>query len=209
MSTESAQQKAAGQQAVWQANLAQQLSGIAQPELKALMGQLTGMLGTTDASGRLGIDATVRSAALDQLNQGYDQAQFGSREAISYGGLRTGEGRMSPGALSGGIASAATSLERDRQAAIRNLEFASAQSSLADYNQVLQLLGQGTQSALGLAGGFGQTAGSAIGGLSSTSPFGAALGGAASGASLGSVAGWPGAVVGGVVGGLGGYFGAR
>lgn len=205
MSTSSPQADAAAQNAVWQAGLAQQLANVATPELKQLIGTLQGDIKGAGASGLLGMDRQVKDSALAQLNQGYGQAQFGSREAIGYGGLRTGEGRLSPGALSSGVMSAATGLERDRQAALRNLNFQSAQTSLQDYNQVLSLLGQGTQTSLGLAQGFSGASNAAIGGLSSASPFGSALGGAASGASLGSVAGWPGAIVGGVVGGVGGY----
>jgi hypothetical protein len=208
MSTTSPQEEAAGQNAQWQAALAQQLAGIAQPELGSLLGGLTGRLGAVDQTGRMAPDAAVRQGALSQLNQGYGQALMGSREAISYGGLRSGEGRLGPGVMSSAIEGAATTLDRDRQAALRNLEFMSAQSSLSDYNQVLSLLGQGTQSALGLAGGFAGASNAALGGLSQSSQFGSALGGFTAGASVGSVAGLPGAIVGGVVGGVGGYLGA-
>jgi hypothetical protein len=187
------------------------LSNVAAPELAQLMGPngLSGMLAGRDASGRLPQDAANLAGATSQLNQGYAQAQNGSREAIAYGGLRSGEGRMSPGAMGSATMSAATSLDRDRQSALRNLEFQSASSSMADYNQVLQLLGQGTKTGLGLAQGFSGAAGAAIGGLSGTSQFGGALGGAASGAGLGfSVGGVPGAAIGGVAGGVAGYLGA-
>jgi hypothetical protein len=105
--------------------------------------------------------------------------------------------------------SAATSLDRDRQSALKNLDFQSASSSRSDFNQVLQLLGQGTKTGLGLAQGFSGASGAAIGGLSNQSQFGGALGGAASGAGLGfTVGNVPGAVIGGVLGGVGGYLGA-
>ena len=204
MSGESAQQKAGGEQALWQAQLSQQLAGIAQPQLASIMGRLQGTLGSADATGRLAPDAAVRQSALSQLNQGYSQAGFGQREAIGYGGLRSGEARLGPGVMSSATMSAATNLDRDRQSALRNLEFMSAQSSLSDYNQVLQLLGQGTSQATSLAGGFSGAAGQAIGGLSNTSQFGGILGGAAAGASIGSIfPGW-GTVIGGVVGGVAG-----
>jgi hypothetical protein len=178
------------------------------PELRSLMGNLTGALGSRDALGRMSVDSSVLSGAKDQLNQGYQQAGLGLKEAINYGGLRSGEGRLGPGVMDSAWGRAATSLDRDRQSALRNLEFMSAQSSLADYNQILSLLGQGTNTALGLAGGFSGASGAAIGGLSGNSQFGSTLGGIASGASVGSVAGWPGAVVGGVAGGLAGYLGS-
>jgi hypothetical protein len=210
VSTTSPQAQAAGEQSVWQAQLSQMLSGVALPELTQLMGQngLGGMLSGRDASGRLPQDAANLAGATSQLNQSYGQAKMGSREAIAYGGLRSGEGRMSPGATGSATMSAATSLDRDRQSALRNLEFQSASSSMSDYNQVLQLLGQGTKSGLGLAQGFSGAAGSAIGGMSGQSQFGSALGGAASGAALGSSIspGW-GTVIGGVVGGVAGGLG--
>ena len=166
------------------------------------------MLGSVDASGRLAPDAAILAASRGQLNQSYDQAQMGSREAIQYGGLRSGLGRTSPGAVGSAITSAATSLDRDRESALRNLNFMSAQSSMQDYNQVLQLLGQGTQTSLGLAGGFSGASSAALGGLTNQSQFGSILGGAATGASLGSVGGlgW-GTVIGGVAGGVAGAVG--
>ncbi len=201
MSTQSPQAEAAGEQAAWQSRLSGLLSQVAQPELAGLTGRLTGMLGSADASGRLGPDAAIRTSAINELNRGYGQAGFGMREAIGYGGLRSGEGRMAPMAMNSAITSAATSLDRDRASALRNLEFMSAQSSLKDYNQVLQLLGQGTQASLGLAQGFSGAGGAAIGGLTQNTQFGSILGGAAAGAGLGTNInpGW-GTVIGGVVG---------
>jgi len=205
MSTTSPQSAAAGEQAQWQAGLAASLSNLTMPELQRLMGKtgLAGMLGSVDIEGRLAPDAAIRQSALSQLNESYGQAGMGQREAINYAGLRSGEGRRSPGALSGSLQSAATGLDRDRQSALRNLEFQSAQSSLGDYNRVLQLLGQGSNTALGLAGGFSGAAGSAIGGLSNQTQAGGIIGGAASGAGLGATVGGPwGALIGGVAGGV-------
>ena len=209
MSSTSPQAGAAADQAQWQSQLARMLSNVAAPELTQLMGSqgLGGMLAGRDASGRLPQDAALRTTAMSQLNQGYDQAKIGSREAISYGGLRSGEGRLSPGATGSAITSAATSLDRDRQSALRNLEFQSASSSMADYNQVLQLLGQGTKTSLGLAQGFSGAAGGAIGGMSNQSQLGGILGGASSGAALGANFGIYGALAGGVIGGAAGGLG--
>jgi hypothetical protein len=175
------------------------------PELDALVKRLGGML-ETDASGMLKGDAALKSSAEKGLNQGYDQALTGSREAINYGALRSGESRRSPGAVGGAIQSAATGLDRDRASALRNLEFMSAQSNMSDYNQVLSLLGQGSNAALGLAQGFSGASGAAIGGLSNRSQFGSILGGAATGASLGSYGGGWGALIGAGVGaGIGAF----
>jgi hypothetical protein len=204
MSTTSPQSAAADAQQQWQASLSKRLSGIAQPELASITDQLSGML-SLDATGRMAGDAGVLSSATNQLNASYDQAQNTNREQIGYGALRAGESRLSPMGLSSAIGSSGTALERDRQSAMRNLQFMSAQSSLSDYNQVLQLLGQGTQASLGLAQGFGGAAGSAIQGLSGQTQMGGILGGAASGAALGSTVypGW-GTLIGGVVGGVAG-----
>lgn len=209
MSSTSPQAEAAGQQQEWQARLAQQLSSISQPELRSLVGNLSGMVcpGNLTSSGMLRQDAGILSAAQGQLNAGYDQALRGSQEAINYGALRSGEGRS--GVAGGAITQAATGIERDRQAALRNLQFMSAQSSLTDYNQVLSLLGQGANASLGLAQGFSGAAGAAAGGLSNQSQLGGTLGGAASGAALGTtiLPGW-GTVIGGIVGGAAGYLGS-
>ena len=174
------------------------LSATAQPELRGLTTQLSGLLGSQNAAGQLAPDAAIRNAAAGQLNQSYDQARMGSREAIQYGALRSGLSRTNPMATSGAITSAATSLERDRMTALNNLNFQSAQSSMQDYNQVLQLLGQGTQAELGLATGFSGAATGALSGLSSAS--GGALGGASMGASLGGSFGPWGALAGGIAG---------
>jgi hypothetical protein len=204
----SPQSEAAGAASANQAQLSQQLSNIALPSLKQNLGTLSGMLGSRTETGQLGIDANVRNQAIQQLNSGYQQAGQGQAEAINYGALRSGEGRLGPGVVSSAIGSAATGLERDRQQALRNLEFMSAQSSMSDYNQILSLLGQGTNQALGLGGGFAGNANAAIGGMSQNSQFGSIFGGAATGAGLGSSFGPYGTVIGAVGGGIVGALGS-
>jgi hypothetical protein len=204
MSTVSPQAKAADQNAAWQSLLAGQLSGVALPELRGIMGNISGMLGSQNANGQLPQDAANLKAATDQLNRGYGQAGFGNNEYIGYAANRAGEGRLSPGATSSWQHGAATSLERDRQSALANLNFMSAQSSMSDYNKLLGLMGQGVQTSLGLAQGYSGASNAAIGGLSNQTQMGGVLGGAAAGAGIGMVGGVPGAIVGGVVGaGLG------
>ena len=140
-------------------------------------------------------------AGKSELNRAYGQAEFGTGEAMKYRGLTEGYGRLNPGAMSSGLMSAATTGEQQRMAALRNLEFMSGQSSMKDFNTLMQQLGQGTNQALTLAGGFGGASGAAIGGLSNQSQFGNAIGGLTTGAGLGAtVGGVPGAVIGGVVG---------
>lgn len=207
MSNTSPQQGAAAQNIQLQTGLANQLSAMTLPQLQQLMGSngLSGMLNSRDSTGMMGIDRENLATSLAQLRQGYGQARNVGRESLAYQGLRSGVGRTNPGAVSSAITSAATGLARDQAAAERNLQFMSAQSSMGDFNKVLSLLGQGSQTALGLAGGFGGAATSAIGGMSNQSQLGGVIGGAASGASLGSAAGPWGALAGGVIGGAIGY----
>lgn len=217
MSTTSAQTAAAGEQAQWQAQLSQELSGIALPEIQKMIGP-GGMVSSQLASTQGGnvkssMDTGAYNSALGQLNQGYGQAAFGNKEAINYGALRSGE--RSGNVVGSALGSAATSLERDRQSALSNLQFQSASSSLTDYNQLLSLMGQGVNSSLGLAQGFSGAANSAIGGLSQNTQMGNTLGGLSAGAGLGATIGsvipGVGTVIGGAVGGLAGgaagYFG--
>jgi hypothetical protein len=207
MSTTSPQQREAGENAKWQAQLAQQLSGVAMPELQGILGaggMIPTMLAGRDTAGRLGMDAEALRSSTDQLNRGYGQAGFGNQQFIGYNALRSGESRYGAGPANAMMQGAATSLERDRQAALANLNFMSAQSSLSDYNKLLGLMGQGTQATMGLAGGFSGASNAALGGLSNQSQMGGILGGASSGASLGSIAGPWGMLAGGVIGGIAG-----
>jgi hypothetical protein len=201
-------QAAASEQAQWQAQMAKQLFGMSQPEMTAIMEKLTGTLGNVTETGQMTADASIKQAAENQLNKGYGQALFGNQEFINYAGLRSGEGRLSPGAMGSALQDTATRLDRERASAMRTLQFQSAQSSMADYNQVLQMIGQGSSAALGMAQGFSGAAGNAIGGMSQQSQLGGVLGGAAAGAGAGAMLGPWGALAGGVVGGIGGYLGA-
>jgi len=219
MSTTSPQAAAAGEQAAYQAQLSQELSQIALPELKKMIGQ-GGMVSSQLASTQGGavkssMDSGAYNSALGQLNQGYGQAAFGNREAINYGALRSNE--RSGNVMGSALGSAATSLERDRQAALSNLQFQSASSSLTDYNQLLSLMGQGVNSSLGLAQGFSGAANAAIGGLSQNTQMGSTLGGASAGAGLGATIGSVipgvgtviGGAAGGLIGGVTGYLGGQ
>ena len=211
MSTVSPQARAADENAQWQSALAKQLYEIAGPEYRSLLGQggtISSMLGSLNANGQLPQDAANLKSATDELNRGYGQAGFGNREFVNYAGLRSGEGRISPMSANSMMQGAATSLERDRQAALANLNFMSANASMTDYNKLLGLMGQGVQSSLGLAQGYSGASNAAIGGLSNQSQMGGALGGAASGAATGAVFGPWGAVAGGVIGGVAGALGS-
>jgi hypothetical protein len=172
-------------------------------------GSLSTLLDSTQGGTvKSSLDQQAYQSALGTLNQSYAQQGRAASEAASYQGLRGGEARRSPTAMRSALGQTATALERDRQAALRNLQFTSAQTSMADYNKLLQLMGQGTQTALGLAGGFSSASGGALAGLSQTSPGGSAIGGALGGAATGASipgAGVYGALAGAVIGGVGGY----
>jgi len=217
MSTTSPQSRAADENAQWQAALARQLYQIAGPEYRSLLGSggtISNMLSSMDSSGRLAIDSANLKSSTDELNRAYTQAQFGNREFANYAGLRSGEGRVSPGAISAVTGNMGTTLENDRQQALANLNFMSATSSMQDYNKLLGLMGQGIQSSLGLAQGYSGAANAAIGGLSGQSQFGTTMAGFSTGAALGAGIGSVvpgigtvlGGAVGGVVGGATGYF---
>jgi len=218
MSTVSPQARAADENAQWQSALAKQLYEIAGPEYRSLLGQggtISTMLGSMNANGQLPQDAANLKSATDELNRGYGQAGFGNREFVNYAGLRSGEGRISPMSANSMMQGAATSLERDRQAALANLNFMSANASMTDYNKLLGLMGQGVQSSLGLAQGYSGAANAALGGLSQQTQMGTTLAGMGAGASLGATIGsfWPGpgtligGAIGGIAGGAAGYFG--
>jgi len=184
MSTTSPQVKAAGENVAWQSNIARQASSIALPELQKFFGNpIMGQTGMFDQmfagsgpNGMLSMDRANLAGATNQLNQGYQQAGYGLGQTIGYGGLRSGEGRQSPGAMNAALGSAMTTLERQRQGALANLNFMSAQASMSDYNKLLGLMGQGTQTAMNLGGGFSGLTNQAIGGLSPSSDMDTALG---------------------------------
>jgi hypothetical protein len=220
MSTKSSQAKEAGETSAWQAALASKLSVISMPEFQALLGpngMISGMFSGRDSSGRLGLDASALRTSTDQLNRSYGQAGFGNDEYIRYNAVRSGEGNRSLSPANSMMQGAATSLERDRQSALANLNFMSAQSSMSDYNKLLGLMGQGVQTSMGLAQGFSGASNAALGGLSTQTQMGSALGGMSAGASLGAGIGSivpglgtiAGGVIGGVIGGVGGYLGSR
>lgn len=213
MTGKSDQTKAAEQQAMLQSTLSAKLAGIAIPGLESMIGKngaLTGLLDSTN-NGRVlsSLDKEKLDTVLGQVKTSYDQAGRNTGEAINYGALRGGESRLSPGATGSALSSAATMLDRDRFMAENNIKYASNAAGMTNYNKILNLFGQGSNTALGLGAGAGNIATSAIGGMSNTTPGGSILGGAASGAALGTAVmpGWGtviGAVGGGIVGGLAG-----
>lgn len=213
MSGESAQSKAANQQTALQASLQSRLAGVAIPGLESMIGgggTLTGLLNSTNGGQTLSsLDEAAYRSALGTLSSGYGQAKNTTGEAINYGALRGGESRLSGtgGPVSSALSGAATMLDRDRFVAEQNLSFASKSAGMSNYNKILNLFGQGTQTALGLGAGNANAAMNAMGGMSTQSQAGSVLGGAATGAALGSAVmpGW-GTAIGAVGGGIIGAF---
>jgi hypothetical protein len=206
---------AARKQATTQAQLQSNLSAIALPGLKSMIGPggtLSNLLASTNNGQNLSsLDQKAMDTVLGQVKTGYGQAGFGTKEAISYGGLRSGEGRLSGtgGPQSSALSSAAMMLDRDRFMAEQNIKYASDAAGMTNFNKILNLFGQGTQTALGLGAGNANAATSAIAGMSTNTQTGSILGGASAGAAAGSaiLPGWGtviGAVGGGLVGGLAG-----
>lgn len=205
MSASSPREAAATEQARTQSQLAQELQGIAGPQLREMLSTISKELG---AGGEPELVRNTFADARSTMETGYAQAFQGGRAGLEQQALQMG----TPDAwraTTGGLADLGTYLERDRARASRELDTREALSGLQTYNYLMSQLGQGVGAGLNLANGaYGAQAG-AISGMSSVSPLGATLGGAASGAATGfSVGGWPGAIIGGVGGGALGYFGS-
>lgn len=199
MSTESPAQAASADLARTNAGLAQNLSGVALPELSQMMAVVRRELGSAPGQEPAGIKQAY-AGARTQLNEGYNNARTDTLGLLQQQALQSGQ-RFLPGQVNAIYGSAMTNLEQDRSAALKRLQYGEAQAGLSEYNQLLNLMGVGTGTALNLGKGFAGQQASAIGGLSQSSQFGSALGGAASGASLGSAFGGWGALAGGVLGG--------
>lgn len=174
----SPQQDAAASLGLTQSALSNQLYKTAGPELQGLVGangSITNQLASTQGGQtKSSMDQAAYNSSLGQLNQSYDQAGFGNKEAVNYGALRAGE--RSGNVVGSALGSAATSLERDRQSALSNLQFQSSSASLTDYNQLLGLMGQGAKTSLGLAGGNWGLAAGGIGGLNPNSNLSQTMG---------------------------------
>jgi hypothetical protein len=174
------------------------------PELSQMLAVVRRELGT---GGEPADIKSIYGAARNQLNQGYDQAGPDTLGLLKQQALQSGQ-RFLPGQVQGAYSSYLTGLEQDRSQALRRLQFGEQQAGLSQYDQLLNLLGQGAGEGLNLARGYTANQAAAIGGLSQSSQFGSTLGGATAGAGLGaSVGGVYGAAAGAIGGGLLGYFG--
>lgn len=204
MSTTSPREKAAtdAQEAALQ--LQGQFTSMAYPVLQSLLGRIKG-----DLSGGFeaipGSVSSVFDKARADMNKQYDRAAGTNTALIKQRATQSGE-LFSSEQLTDATRTATIGLEQDRAQAERTLNMQEASAGLEQFNSLMNLLGAGGRTALGMGqGALGLQMGS-IQGLSGTSTFGNALGGAAAGASLGAYGGWQGAAIGGALGGLYGAF---
>ena len=201
----SSKDKAAGEAARTNA----QLSGELWDQSKGPLGDILSMLQGGLAGGPNAIPENVHKqfdTARDQNNLGYDSAIRANRELAGARSRSSGQ-IYSTGELDSAIAQGTFALNQSRAQATRNLNFQEAQAGMGQYNQMLGLLGQGANTAIGMGQGMGQAQLAGIGGMNGSSPWAGAAAGAAGGAATGSVAGPYGAIIGGVIGGAAGYFG--
>lgn len=202
MSSESPKEAAATEAARTNLGFQERLSEVALPGLKATLESLQRQLGGG------GLNQDVHAAfegARGQLGRGYENALASGENLTRQQALQSGE-VYQPAQLQDALTLQATQLDRQRSQGMRNLQFQEAQAGLTQYNQLMNMLGQGSGAAFNLGQGFSGLQAGAIGGMSDSNPWGSALGGAASGASVGSAFGPWGAVIGGAAGGIGGYF---
>lgn len=202
MSTESPAQAASADVARVQAQLSSQLGLQSLPELRSILGMVKQELG----SGGMPQQASdVFDRARGDVNRGYAQAGTNMQGLLQQQAQQSGQ-RFLGGQVQAASQGYGIGLEQDHAQALRSLQMQQSQAGLGQYNQLLNLLGQGSGAALNLGRGFSGNQIGAIGGMSQGSQAGGALSGAAGGASIGTsiYPGW-GTAVGAVVGGAAGY----
>lgn len=202
----SAKDKAAGEAARTNAMLA----GTLWNESKGPLSDILAMLKEGMAGGPNAIPENVSKqfdAARSQNDLGYDSAIRSNRELAGARAKTSGQ-VYSTGELDSAIAQGTFALNQSRESATRNLNFQEAQAGMGQYNQMLGLLGQGANTAIGMGQGMSQAQLAGINGMSGGGGWGGALSGAAGGAGAGAqFGGGYGALIGGVLGGAAGYFG--
>lgn len=140
------------------------------------------------------------------LNQDFNQAASGQSAAIRQRAKQSGM-PFSTEQLSDAQTQAAMYLDQQKNQAMGRLKFAEAETNMGQFNQLMNLMGGASQTAIGLGQGSGQIWNSAIAGLPNSTRGGNILGGAAGGAAAGTaiVPGW-GTAIGAILGGIGGAF---
>ena len=200
----SSKDKAAGEAARNNAQLAGELWDQSKGPLSEILAMLQGGL----SGGPNAIPENVSKqfdTAREQNNLGYDSAIRANRE-LAGARARTSGSVYSTGELDSAIAQGTFALNQSRESATRNLNFQEAQAGMGQYNQMLGLLGQGANTAIGLGQGMTQAQLAGINGMGGGGGWGGAASGAAGGAGTGATFGPYGAIIGGVLGGAAGYF---
>lgn len=202
------QQKAAGEASRTNAQLAGELWDTS----KGPLSEILNMLGQGVSGGYNEIPGQISKQfdkARAETDVGYDSAIKAQRE-LAGARARTSGQPYSTGELDAAISQGTWALNQSRDSAMRNLKFQEAQAGMGQYNQMLNLLGMGSNTAIGMGQGMSQAQLGAIGQMGGGGGWGGALQGAAGGAATGATigAGNPyGIAIGAVLGGVGGYFG--
>ena len=186
-----------------------QLAGYLWDESKGPLKDIFSMLQQGMSGGYNAIPENVKrefGEARTATNEQYDSAIRSNRELAAMRAKTSGQ-PFSTGELDAAIAQGTWALNQNRESAMRNLQFQEAQAGMNQWNNYLSLMGQGSNTAIGLGQGFSGAGMGAISQMSSGGGAGSILGGAASGAAAGSMVapGW-GTVIGGVLGAVGGAF---
>ncbi len=205
MSSESPREAAAANASRQQSDLSAQLAGVAYPQIQSILGAITSQLGNGGMP--TGI-SDVFNKARNEANQGYDTAIRSNEGLIRQQALQSG-GVYSTGQLSDTQGKMALQMNQARDTAMQNLKFQEAQAGMTQYNSLMNMLGGGSNAALGFGNQFSGLQMGAINGMNNQSQLGSTLGGAAQGASLGSAFGGWGALAGGVIGAGAGYLGSQ
>jgi hypothetical protein len=205
---QTAKDKAAGEAARTNA----QLAGSLWSESKGPLSEILEMLKSGVGGGADAIPESVSKQfdmARQQNDLGYDSAIRANRELAGARAKTSGQ-PYSTGELDAAISQGTFALNQSRATATRNLNFQEAQAGMGQYNQMLSLLGQGANTAIGMGQGMTQAQLAGINGMSSSGGWGGAAQGAAGGAGMGAqfTGGNPyGIAIGAVLGGAAGYFG--
>lgn len=189
-----------------QAGYANRLADISFPQLQDLLSRV----GRDLSGGPNAIPPSVAGAfstARAGVNADFDMLGGGTKAMIAERAKTSGQ-IYSDQQVSTAQLDAARALDTQRNTAMRQLDLQEAGAGLNEFNTLMDLLGSGAGTALGLGAGGAGNAAAALRGFSNVSPLQGALGGAATGASLGSYAGGYGALIGGILGAAGGYYSA-
>lgn len=208
MSTPSPREAAATDLATTQSQLSSTFARIGLPEIQSMFTRIGGQ-----TAGGFGSEIPMIDDAFSQIrtgmNQDFTAAGIASGASIRQRAKQSGM-PFSSEQLSDATMEAGNRLNLQKDQAIAQLNFSQASANLGEFNQMMQMLGAGTGTALQMGGTAGSQANQAASMMSDSSQMGSVLGGAAQGASFGSMIspGW-GTLIGAVVGGAGGYFGSR